>query len=46
MHIWNAFLSHITPRLIPKRVKMDHKDGKTLPLNTTVFSRLELETTG
>ena len=26
--------------------EMDHKDGKTVPHNTTAFLRLELETSG
>ena len=38
MHIQKAHLFHATPRLIPIRAGMDHKDGKVLPQNTTAFT--------
>ena len=41
-------LSHTTPRLIFMQIGRDHKGGKALSQNTTVFPELELEleTTG
>ena len=44
MHTRNALLSHIILKLIFIQTEMDHKDGKTLPYNITVFLRLELDT--
>ena len=46
MHTRKTHLSHTTPRLILIRAGMDHKGGKSLPQNTTAFTRLELETSG
>ena len=44
MHTRKAHLSHTIPKLILIRVGMDHKDGKIIPHNTTVFPKLELKT--
>ena len=46
MHTRRTLLSHTTPILILIRAGMDHKDGKVLPQNTTVFLGLELKTSG
>ena len=44
MHTQKAPLSHTIPRLILIQAGIDHKGGKALSQNTTVFSGLELET--
>ena len=44
VHTWKTSLSYTTSGLIPIRVGIDYKDGKTLPYNTITFSGLKLET--
>ena len=46
MHIWKTLLNHIILRLILILVKIDYKNGKSLPHNTIGLLELELETTG
>ena len=41
----NAHLSYTIFRLILIRIDIDHKGGKALPYNTSVFPNLKLETT-
>ena len=46
MHIWKTLLNHTILRLILIRVKINYKDGKSLPHNTIGLLELELETNG
>ena len=46
MDILKVFLSHTISKLILIRSERGTKGGKTLPYNTTIFPKFELEITG